>query len=91
MKRWQVSILGGLLITAVLVVVATFVQSISVVRGIFWQCSIFGYRSCPPHEFCEGTPVDALYGVVCLMLSVPIYSLLVYAILRLFGKNKAFR
>jgi hypothetical protein len=91
MKRWQISILGGLLITAVLVVVATFVSSISVVRAIFWQCAVFGYRSCPPNEFCEGTSIDALYGIICLMLSVLIYSLLVYAVLRLLWKKRAFR
>jgi hypothetical protein len=89
MRRWQLSILGGVLITCVLAVVATLTQSISLVRGIFWQCSLFGYRSCPANELCEGTPIDVFFGLLCVMLSVPIYSLLTYGALRLFAKKSS--
>jgi hypothetical protein len=87
MKRWQISILVGLLITVVLVVMSTFIQSISIVRGLFWQCALF-YRTCPPNELCEGTPVDAFFGIICILLSVPIYSLLTYAVLWLVAKKR---
>ena len=86
MRRWQISILAGLLITGVLAVVTTFINSINVVRGIFWQCSILGYHSCPPNEFCEGTIIDSLHGLICIALSVPIYALLTYLVLWLVAK-----
>jgi hypothetical protein len=88
MRRWQISILAGLVITGVLAVVATFINSINVVRGVFWQCSILGYRSCPPNEFCEGTIIDSLHGVICIVLGVPIYALLTYLVLWLVAKTR---
>lgn len=88
MKRWQISAVAGLLITVALVEASIFIQSISIVRALFWQCAIF-YRSCPPDELCEGTPVDALFGMICIMLGVPIYSTLTYVVLWLIAKKRS--
>jgi hypothetical protein len=87
MKRSEISFFVGFFITATLAVISMFAGSIKVVRAMFWQCSMV-QRACPPKELCEGTPVDAVMGTICIMLSVPVYSLLTYAVLWFVAKKR---
>ncbi|HEY0545601.1 MAG TPA: hypothetical protein VGC91_09515 [Pyrinomonadaceae bacterium] len=87
MKRWQVSILGGVLVTVALIVANNLIKS-SIVRFIFWQCAIIGFRRCLPDELCEGTPIDFPVAIICLILTVALYSLLIYGVLSFFAKKR---
>lgn len=87
MKRWQISLLGGVLITIALVVASNLIKSAAVVRAIYWQCAVIGFHRCLPDEFCEGTVIDFPLAIICLLLTVALYSLLVYVVLYLIARK----
>lgn len=95
MKRLGMSLLIGLLITVALAVFATTTDSRRVVKLVFWHCALAGIgpRECGqlPDDICEGTPVDVILGLFCLVVMWPLYSALTYLVLTFVAKARGAR
>ncbi len=99
-KLFILSVLGGIVITIVLTLIGLSVENRTVVRIVLWQDMFLAYLAGPgpllftdaqgkPHY--EGTPIHMLIVPVGFLISIPIYSVVTFFLLRTLVRKKRAR